>query len=522
MLRQETMTDPLQAAHDAVRQVVVQSTSCVSYRSEGKLLLIGSAEQVLEIMPRLTTLQITVLLCPSATTQQRRQLTATANVLSVQNPVDFKLAGHFGAFALHIADQEPLRFDLVLDLREQQAFSQEVLPIGFYAPRDDARKLQDCLGELPEMRGQFDKPKYFVLDNERCAHCRSGIIGCQRCLDACPAGAIQSRDGQISVDPYLCQGCGDCSSVCPAGAISYNYPNRQDALSRLFSMLRAFFVAGGSRPVILLHDREQAPEMTASSPVIPFQLESIAAAGMEVWLAALAHGAQAVWLLDHDQMPKKSRQTLNRQMHQAEQILAGMGYAGDLIRWMAPSAVSYAQAGGLQIPPATFAGVADKREVIRMAIAHLLQHAPRKTYVVDLDGDAAFGEVRVAGDKCTLCMACVSVCPEAALLSGSNLPQLKFIESQCIQCGICQSACPEHAITLHGRYRYNENAAKHPKILHQEEAVECIQCHKPFTTESMLRAVSARLGRHPLFQGENRRRLRMCEQCRVEAMFGKP
>lgn len=174
------------------------------------------------------------------------------------------------------------------------------------------------------------------------------------------------------------------------------------------------------------------------------------------------------------------------------------------------------------MPPATFAVVADKREVIRMAIAHLLQHAPRKTYVVDLDGDAAFGEVRVAGDKCTLCMACVSVCPEAALLSGSNLPQLKFIESQCIQCGICQSACPEHAITLHGRYRYNENAAKHPKILHQEEAVECIQCHKPFTTESMLRAVSARLGRHPLFQGENRRRLRMCEQCRVEAMFGKP
>lgn len=267
MLRQETMTDPLQAAHDAARQVVVQGTSCVSYRSEGKLLLIGSAEQVLEIMPRLTTLQITVLLCPSATTQQRRQLTATASVLSVQNPVDFKLGGHFGAFALHIADQEPLRFDLVLDLCEQQAFSQEVLPIGFYAPRDDARKLQDCLGELPEMHGQFDKPKYFVLDNERCAHCRSGIIGCQRCLDACPAGAIQSRDGQISVDPYLCQGCGDCSSVCPAGAISYNYPNRQDALSRLFSMLRAFFAAGGSRPVILLHDREQAPEMTASSPV---------------------------------------------------------------------------------------------------------------------------------------------------------------------------------------------------------------------------------------------------------------
>jgi len=514
------MTDPLQATHSAARQYAVQSTSYVSYRSEGKLLLIGSVEQVQEIIPRLDTLRITVLLCPTATAQ-RRQLSAVS-VLSVQQPGDFMLSGYFGAFALRIADKEPLHFDLVLDLRQEPEIQQQVLPVGYYAPRGDTRKLQESLQELPEMRGQFDKPKFFTLDNDRCAHNRSGITGCRRCLDACPADAIQAVAGQIQVNPYLCQGCGDCGSVCPAGAISYNYPDRQDTLGRLFSMLRAFFAVGGRQPVVLLYDQEQTPEIAAGGRIITFRLESVAAAGMEVWLAALAHGAQAVWLLEHGQISAKSRETLQQQMRQAERILAGMGYAGDLIHFVEAAALPGAQAAGPEIQSATFAGLADKREVMRMAVGHLLQHAPRKADVVDLDDDAAFGEVRVAGDKCTLCMACVSVCPEAALLSGSSLPQLKFIESQCVQCGICQSACPEDAITLHSQYRYDENAAKRPKILHQEDAVECIQCHKPFTTESMLRAVTARLQWHPMFQGENSRLLRMCESCRAVAMFGKP
>ncbi len=515
------MTDPLQAAHSATRQYAVQSTSRVSYRSEGKLLLIGSAEQVLEIMPGLDTLRITVLLCPPTTAQQRRQLSAVS-ILSVRQPGGFMLSGYFGAFALRIADEEPLHFDLVLDLRQEPELQQQVLPVGFYAPRDDTRMLQESLQELPEMRGQFDKPKYFTLDNDRCAHSRSGITGCRRCLDACPADAIQTVAGKIEVNPYLCQGCGDCGSVCPAGAISYNYPDRQDTLGRLFSMLRAFFSAGGRQPVVLLYDQEQAPEIAPGRSIITYRLESLAAAGMEVWLAVLAHGAQAVWLQEHGQIPAMSRETLQQQMRQAERILVGMGYAGDSIRFIEPESLPGVQAAGPEIRPATFAGVADKREVMRMAVGHLLQHAQRKADVVDLDGNAAFGEVRVAGDQCTLCMACVSVCPEAALLSGSSLPQLKFIESRCVQCGICQSACPENAITLHGRYRYDENAAQRPEILHQEEAVECIQCHKPFATESMLRAVTARLQQHPMFQGENSRLLRMCESCRVASMFVKP
>ena len=82
----------------------------------------------------------------------------------------------------------------------------------------------------PEMRGEFEKPKYFNLDPEICAHGRRGVRGCTRCLNVCPAWAITSAGETVTVDPNLCQGFGSCASVCPTGAITYAYPSTGDLL----------------------------------------------------------------------------------------------------------------------------------------------------------------------------------------------------------------------------------------------------------------------------------------------------
>lgn len=43
-------------------------------------------------------------------------------------------------------------------------------------------------------------------------------IGCQACVDECPAGAISENDGVCVIDASVCLDCGACAGVCPVGA----------------------------------------------------------------------------------------------------------------------------------------------------------------------------------------------------------------------------------------------------------------------------------------------------------------
>ncbi len=44
--------------------------------------------------------------------------------------------------------------------------------------------------------------------------------GCGRCVDVCPAGAMQVVAGHARVDGTRCQGCEACVAACPEGALS--------------------------------------------------------------------------------------------------------------------------------------------------------------------------------------------------------------------------------------------------------------------------------------------------------------
>jgi pyruvate formate lyase activating enzyme len=43
-------------------------------------------------------------------------------------------------------------------------------------------------------------------------------IGCKRCMEMCPHGAILANDGELSFDRDLCQNCGRCAESCYAEA----------------------------------------------------------------------------------------------------------------------------------------------------------------------------------------------------------------------------------------------------------------------------------------------------------------
>jgi len=72
------------------------------------------------------------------------------------------------------------RFDLVLDLRAQPAFSQHAPPQGYlhWNGRDLAALLQ-----LRSLVGEFEKPQFFHYKQKLCAHSRNTRVGCRACID---------------------------------------------------------------------------------------------------------------------------------------------------------------------------------------------------------------------------------------------------------------------------------------------------------------------------------------------------
>jgi len=282
---------------------------------------------------------------------------------------------------------------------------------------------------------------------------------------------------------------------------------------------------------VLFHDVSSWDALgagAASMPerVLPVPVEEVASVGMDAWLCALAYGASAAVVATSDGTPAQSLEALQDQLVTAHALLAGMGFDEASVGLVNVDQAEAALAMLAALPaapactPAAFAAPGDKRGRLRMALQHLYGQAPAPRRLVSLHEGAPFGEVKVDAQACTLCMSCVSSCPTHALQDGRGLPQLNFREWSCVQCGLCERTCPEGAISLSPRFLYDVEAREQPRLLHEEQPLCCVSCGKPFATRSMLEVMERKLAGHWMFQDEaSRRRLQMCEDCRVRDLF---
>jgi ferredoxin len=293
-------------------------------------------------------------------------------------------------------------------------------------------------------------------------------------LSVCDTRAIASQDHIITLNPYLCQGCGDCATVCPTGAFQYEYPALANALTRIQAMLQAYADAGGRAPSLLLHDGTKGREWVVAHQsqlpisVLPYEIEALGSTGLELWFMMLALGANQVILLDAGNLESKSQPVVQAQITVAQTLLAAMRYPISAIRWVRPEDISSAALpirALMTSPPISLDRMgSDKRAVLREAINHLQQGKPVQEPVA-LPEHSFFGAVRVAMERCTLCMNCVESCPESALVSSDTQKVLSFIEANCIQCQGCTTACPEQAITLEPRYDFGPDVYRPRELM---------------------------------------------------------
>lgn len=492
--------------------------------------------------------------------------------------------GAVGAISFERAPQvHKERYDLVLDLGSEPQIALHAPPQGYWhvplqggtqgaAAQAGAAALTRAVIELRDAVGEFEKPKFFDYRQSVCAHSRNERDGCTACIEVCSAQAITSLAkvdgpgrGGIRVEPHLCVGCGACTTVCPSGALSYRYPAPAHQGETIRTLVGAYRRAASDAPVLLLHSQGAGQQLVealgraaagtkhagpgrtapAGTPalrgvpprVLPLALWHTASVGLDLWLAAVAQGAAAVWVLMSEEEAPDYRRAVSAQLALAEELLQGLGFSGThfrLIDVRDAAALDAALHAGLAelpalsaLPPqASFAVQNDKRATLELAIDHFIERSPlaEAPAAVPLGAASPFGSLAIDTDKCTLCLSCVGACPAGALGDNPERPQLKFTEKNCVQCGLCVGTCPEQALTLEPRLWLADGgkARKAPRVLHEMAPYACVKCGKPFGTLRAIEAIIARLGAHPAFAGAAGERLKMCGDCRVVDIYTNP
>lgn len=529
---------PKQAALLAEAALPRPETRVKDVVSEGTCLILGDAETVLPAAVRLSeTLAVTCLLtgAPDDLAPDGRFDIATGRLKRASGALGgfaievdgFRIlgpggrgAGRFGP----VKDGAKSECDIILDLRGAgPLFPADHKREGYLrADPGSPAAVEAALGEALQLQGIFDKPLYIRFDATLCAHSRASRQGCNRCLNVCPTGAILPDGDTVKIDPDVCAGCGACAAVCPSGAASYDDPPVGTLFARLRTLASTFRKSGGAAPRVLFHEADWGADVIRLSArfgrglpadLIPVEVASVEGVGHAEVLAALGVGFSEVVVMPG---PRSDPAVIRQQMDLAAAI--GDPARIRVIEVTDPDAMEAAVWTGRADAPVhdPILPIGGRRDVTRLAATAIHGEGA----MLPLPDGAPYGAVVIDTDACTLCLACVSLCPAGALGDNPDKPSVRFQETACLQCGICKDTCPESAITLEPRLDLAKEALTY-RVLNEEEPFECIECGKAFGVRSTIERIAEKLGgQHWMYREErNLKLIQMCDTCRISAQY---
>lgn len=370
--------------------------------------------------------------------------------------------------------------------------------------------------------GEFEKTVYFNLETSLCAHSRANQTGCTRCLDVCSTEAIFSFGEHVQIDSDICAGCGTCAAVCPTSAITMNETPFEALTQAMDVMARVYREHTNESPRLVIHSLSAGADAIAylaryhdglADDLIPLGLEQVDRIGHAEIMAAFGAGYAEVLILADSEI---DRRAVAAEVELAQAMLIGTRNSPSRLRVIAAEELGEAgdNAGRVSEPVLLVGG---RRDITRVTVSAM---ADRIEAPIPLPAGAPYGAIEINSDKCTLCLACVSLCPTGALGDHPDRPEVQFTENACVQCGVCESTCPETAITLVPQLDVSKEALS-PRALHGEDPFECIKCGRPFGVASTINRIVEKLeNKHWMYsKSDNVQLIKMCDDCRVNAQF---
>ena len=405
-------------------------------------------------------------------------------------------------------------------------------------PRDRAA-VERAIADAGGLVGTFDKPRFIQFEASLCAHSRSSITGCTRCLDLCPTGAITPDGNAVAIDEKICAGCGACASVCPTGAASYSLPSADALMRRLRTLLQTFRKAGGRDAIVLFHDGEHGEDIIdalarfgAGLPanVLPLRVNEVTQLGPELVAAVFAYGGSGVAIATRGK-PRHDISGLRRVVEMSDSVMSSLGFGAGLVRIIETddpdqlrAMLDAAPVGVATQKPAGFVPRGAKRSVLETTFRELHLAAPSPVDVVPLAAGRAIRRRQPQGRGLHAVPCLRHRLPDARAIGQSRSRDAALHRKPVRAMRALRGDLPEKVITLEPRLDFA--AWNTPlKVLKEEEPFLCIACGKPFGTKSSIERVLAKLGdKHWMFQGANAKRLdviKMCADCRVEAVVNE-
>ena len=527
-----------------------QTSKSLSFNSAGRCLVYGKSEAVLEVAEGLSEfLGVSALITDTDDIIPPKN--SNFNILSGEI---VNLNGYFCNFEVKINNfsealphsKEEIVFgqtsqdissecDIFIDLSGNEPLIQShEKRDGYYkVDPNDKIALYKTINDAQSKIGEFEKPIYVNFDENLCAHSRNKIVGCSKCLEVCPANAIQPNGDTVSIDTAICGGCGMCGSVCPSGAAQVVWPSMDNLLNRLSYISNDYKSIENKMPKLLIHDEKHGNGILSylsrvydglPHDVIPIEVHSIGRAGHDLLVGATTLGFSEIFILSN---PDNSSENLLLY----DQVKIANALVKDIIKQDEkfiiletndPEVLSN-KLSTFQSPkefsPSPFIATGSNKSIIRTAMKGLAKENNFKEEVIDLPLGSPYGSVKIDSEGCTLCLSCVSACPAGALQDNPETPQLLFREDACIQCGICVKTCPEKVISLLPQFNLSDNALSN-ELRVEDEPFPCKICGKIFGTKKSIESIKHRLSSHSMFSTDGRLDLiLMCEDCRVEDQF---